>query len=90
MSRATLTVRALPQLGDGWRRVVVDCPHATTGITYANGAAVQFTDTDIARAALARHHAEEGCRCTRRLWRQYFGGPLGTMPQMWASPPEVN
>jgi hypothetical protein len=74
------------QLGPAWRRVEVDCRHATTGVSYANGDAVQFTDADMARVALARHHGEEGCRCTRKLWREYFGCPLGEIALVVGQP----
>ena len=83
MSRATLTGRAAPELGPGWRCVVVDCPHATTTV-HLNAGPVQLTDTDAARVALARHDPAEGCACTREL-RAHYGQP--TLSERAAAPP---
>lgn len=78
MSVATLRVR--PR--DGFREVVVDCPHGTSTGFYANGrgAAFQLTDDDVTRACLLKHLEEQpACRCIRRLWRRSFGSDWPTV-----------
>ena len=75
--RATLTATDAPEIGPGWRRIVVDCRHGTsTGHVRSapsqSLAAPQFSDAMIVRALLLKHHAEEGCRCTLDL-RKRFG-----------------
>jgi hypothetical protein len=80
MSEATLTITPLPVEVGTARQVVLDCRHGTTRILaceHPNG--VQISEDDAVRVALARHHEAEGCRCTRQLWRQYFGAVLGEL-----------
>ena len=80
MSRATLRRIPLPALGPRCRRIEVDCPHAVTGATILEGATTTHVeDADAVRMILARHHAEGGCRCTRKLWQRYFGGEQGKL-----------
>ena len=87
MSLATLTKTPLPALGPTGRRLEIDCPHGTTGITTANAeGGLVVTDEDSVRLALARHFAEERCRCIRKLWREYFGCPLGEIPLVRGAP----
>jgi hypothetical protein len=79
-STATLRTIPLPDWSATVRRLELDCPHATTGISiFATATTPHVDDADAIRMILARHHAEEGCRCTRRLWRQYFGAALGEL-----------
>ena len=78
MSAATLTAEAQlgHDLGVGVRRLTLDCPHATTtGVVFSGDGAPPLVQ--VARVLLARHHAAEGCRCTRDLRRRYARQPLG-------------
>ena len=88
MSLATLRRYPLPALGpDAWR-LEVDCCHAVTGVTLLPApGGVQLTDADAVRLALQQHHLEEGCRCTRKLWREYFDAPLGQVVLVRGQPP---
>jgi hypothetical protein len=80
MSTATLRTIPLPKLSPRARRIEVDCEHGTTSISVLERENTPHVDdADAIRMALARHHAEEGCACTRRLWRQYFGAALGEL-----------
>lgn len=68
---ATLTIEPAPDFGPNVRRVVVDCPHATTRVHIGDGAFKM--DDDMASAlAVQTHFAEEGCACTRALRLQYL------------------
>jgi hypothetical protein len=64
---ATLSVHDL----DGGRVVQVDCPHATTTVAYLPARGDVADDRMLTRLTLAKHYAEEGCRCTRHLRRRY-------------------
>jgi hypothetical protein len=80
MIQSTVVLRtvSLPTWSPRARRIEIDCLHATTGISILEGADTpHIDDGDAVRMALARHHAEEGCRCTAQLWREYFGAALG-------------
>jgi hypothetical protein len=78
MSQATLEFHPLPEVSPLARMIVLDCEHGTTRVAIGEHAhGPHIDDADAVCMALARHHAEEGCRCTRRLWQQYFGAPLG-------------
>jgi hypothetical protein len=66
------------ELGDGWRVVVVACPHGRTTARYWGSARLPLTDTAVAAVALARHDAEERCACTRALRRRYGATVRGT------------
>jgi hypothetical protein len=73
MSTATLRTIPLPEWSPQARRLELDCEHATTGISILETAGTPYVaDDDAIRMILARHHAEEGCRCTRQLWRGFF------------------
>ncbi len=70
---ATLDVR---DLGDGVRRVEVDCSHATTSATVLVPAGATAPPmADVSRVVIQRHYLAEGCVCTARL-RQRFGVAL--------------
>ncbi len=70
---ATLVTHPLPLLGAGARRVEVDCPHGTTGVTVLPATSGYApTDDEAAALAVARHHAEERCACTAALRIQYL------------------
>lgn len=74
MTGATVITKAIA----GERALVIDCRHATTTIVVTNGTgagAPQISDVAAVRMGLARHHAEQGCGCTRALRRRY--GPVG-------------
>jgi hypothetical protein len=71
---ATLTIAPRPDLGAGARSFEIDCKHGTTRALLLPGELV-LLDDQLVRGLLARHDAEEGCGCTRRLWRRY--GPAG-------------
>ena len=73
VSKVTITASDTAELGEGWRRVALDCPHGTTTAHYANGRAghLQLAEVDVVRALLMKHHAEQQCRCTRSLRRRY-------------------
>jgi hypothetical protein len=78
MSQATLRTLPLPGWAGPGRRLELDCPHATTGISILETATTPHVeDADAVRMIFARHHAAEGCACTRKLWREYFGAALG-------------
>ncbi len=63
------------------RRLELDCEHATTGVSmFAGHLGVFRSDEEAAQFALVTHHAQEGCRCTRHLWREYFGCPWPEIP----------
>jgi hypothetical protein len=80
VSQATLTVQPMPALGPDGRLVSVACRHGVTPVFGANAPdGVPLTEADRVRMALARHYGAARCRCTRQLWEQYFGGPLGTL-----------
>jgi hypothetical protein len=79
VSTATLTGRAAPELGDGWRVVTIDCRHGTTTVHYRSSERSPVTDTDVAQVALTRHYATERCRCTAALRRRY-GVPVRQEP----------
>jgi hypothetical protein len=66
---ATLTIQPRPDLGDGVREYVCDCPHGTTRGLAVDGRAT-LTDTDVVRMILARHDSE-GCTCTHPLRERY-------------------
>jgi hypothetical protein len=71
-----LTIEPVPGFTRA-RRVVVDCRHGTTTVHFFEGRNGPIpTDAELAATALARHYAEERCRCTRKLRRQY-GLPIG-------------
>jgi len=67
---ATLTIGRAEGVAPDARRYVVDCPHGTTEALVLPG-----RDTPpaavVVRYLLESHDQAEGCRCTRRLWRQY-------------------
>jgi hypothetical protein len=87
MSQATLKTTALPELGPEWRRVVVDCPHASTSISYANGDRLACDDETMARVVLVQHYTLEDCTCIRKLWRCYWHTALGELPLVRAEAP---
>jgi hypothetical protein len=68
--RATLSIARAPGVDPDARRYVVDCPHGTTEGVVLPGRKV-VPAASIVRALLASHDREEGCTCTRRLWRRY-------------------
>jgi hypothetical protein len=69
---ATLVIAPRPDLADGARYFEIDCRHArTTALVLADAAAPVLLDDDVVRTLLVRHDDEEGCGCTRRLWRRY-------------------
>ena len=72
---ATLTIADAPELGAGVLRLVLDCPHGTTTI-HLVGPAPDEHLAAVARLALARHDAEESCRCTASLRRRYGPAPV--------------
>ncbi len=77
MSTATLETVVLPSIEDS-AMLVLDCKHGTTRVAYANADNGFRIDRDLAiRMALLRHYGEEGCRCIRKLWREYMGAELG-------------
>jgi hypothetical protein len=87
MSTATLRTLPLPEFSAQSRRIEIACAHATTGISiFETPSTVHVDDADAVRMALARHHAEEGCACTRQLWRQYFGAALGELVLVQGQP----
>ncbi len=70
MTDATLTTEVIA----GERALVIDCRHATTTILVTNGTAPdapQISDVAVVQMGLARHHGEQGCRCTLALRRRY-------------------
>ena len=72
MSKATLVAEFAPELGEGWRRLVLDCRHATTTAhTITPPQSSPLGDAVTVRLLLLKHHAEEGCACTRELRRRY-------------------
>jgi hypothetical protein len=87
MSQATLRTIPLPDWSPQARRLEVDCPHATTGISILETADTPHVDdADAVRMILVRHYAEEGCACTRQLWREYFGAALGELVLVKGAP----
>lgn len=67
---AKLTIEPRPDLGANVKSFVVDCPHGTTSAVLFPGQAV-VGDAMVVTSILDRHHAVEGCRCTRLLRRRY-------------------
>jgi hypothetical protein len=70
------------------KRIEIDCPHAVIGVSRLGADGV--SDDDAVRLALWRHHREEHCRCTRKLWRQYFKAPWPEVPLTFARAVERN
>ena len=72
MSRATLVVEAAPEYGPGVRRLTLDCRYATTTAHVVGpGETPAAVDRQMVQVLLLKHHAEEGCACTRELRRRY-------------------
>jgi hypothetical protein len=69
---ATLTITPRPDVGDGVKEYILDCPHGTTTGLAADGQ-VKLMDDGIVQIMLARHDAEERCGCTAELHRRYGG-----------------
>ena len=75
---ATATIE-IENLGDGEKRITVDCPHGTTTGHALNAAAVE--EGALVASLVMKHYAEEGCRCTRKLRRKY---PPSLLPRtLW-------
>jgi hypothetical protein len=71
MSRAKL--RVTPLVGVEGMRIEVDCEHGTTALSVLTPPGVNpLRDAQAIAAAVARHYAEERCRCTRHLRLQYL------------------
>jgi hypothetical protein len=73
----------------GWpdvpaRRIEVECRHRRTGASLI-GVAVEMADADAIRQVLQQHHERQGCSCTRKLWRRYFGCPWPEVPLVRAA-----
>jgi hypothetical protein len=66
---ATLRSSAIPGLGVGSRRLVVDCRHGTTYVDQfiPPGTATVFSERSMIAIAVERHEIEEGCGCARGL-----------------------
>ena len=72
MTRATLTAEDASEFGAGVRRIVLDCPHATsTAHLVSPPGAPPAADAAIVQMLLLRHFEAERCRCTRSLRRRY-------------------
>ncbi len=81
MTVATLKVRPLAEMGPECRQLLLDCPHGITRGTVVGGPlSPTVTDDEVTRWLLLRHHAEQGCRCVRFLWRKAFGCPWPEVP----------
>ena len=81
MSAATLTIRKVDSAEHETRHVRLSCPHGDTDGIYSNApGGLQLSDDAVARFVLLRHLGAERCRCTRKLWREYFGAPWPEAP----------
>lgn len=76
MGLATLKIS---DLRGGMKRFVIDCPHGTTAGHAIN--ADSIGEAAIVAGLVMKHHAAEGCRCTRELRRKY---PPSLLPRtLW-------
>lgn len=73
---ATLTITPARQYAPDARLFEVDCVHGTTSLVVLPAPVAENNppDTFHARTAIARHFAEEHCRCTRQLRRRFGVG----------------
>ena len=74
MSVAVLRVRTIEGQTRETRHIRLSCSHGDTDGYYANSpGGFALNDAMVTRAVLLRHHAEQGCGCVRKLWREVFG-----------------
>ena len=74
MTTATLTIKPLPDYGEGARAIVVDCDHGTSTAVLMPGCPPETAaahERAAVRLTIAKHHSVEGCACTAALRRRY-------------------
>ena len=68
---ATLIAEDAHEAAPGWRRLVIDCQHATT-VGWIGPGADEPPLVQAARSLVQLHHERERCACTREL-RWHYG-----------------
>ena len=66
---ATVSVRPLPEYGDGAIEVRTSCRHATHRVGWRLGPSV--TERAAMTASIAHHAIMEACACMTSLWSKY-------------------
>lgn len=74
---ATLEIKDAPDIREGARRFLLDCPHGETTLLWApSEGGLRIDESDLTELAVLRHESAERCGCAAALWKRMGGGPL--------------